>query len=505
MATTASISVRTAILEQAARIAHSSNAHIKYLIEESESRIRSMEAQPQEAALFEQLAQEHVAAAALRHLIAPIRTLPAELLAEIFLLATAEERPAEPPLERSPHFKNVFWLSHVCSEWRQVAVGMPRLWTAPITVQCCGDNRPGDEIDAHFDGLKAWLANSAPLCIPLCLRGDETTSRILAEVLKTAPPWRDLHLARIRPQTFRRITEGPLESLEVLNLLSIYGIEASDFGRAPSFPRLRKLHMATNPSFPMPWSQLTELELFRAQGDWPELALDILARCSALVTVSINIAGWDAPPPPSSDPITLAYLRILRLRKHSLNIRDEGSHLTPFLDYLSASALKELYLSSTADTLWRESQFTAFQLRSPNMTRLEINNAFSLYMTWDNLRAALVHSPSLTHLTLNCTDDFEDTFIGALAYRDGVESLVPRLHHLSLTTRLHHLTADMLVGTITSRWWTDEKLASSSASPVARWAHVQLWLLQGKFDEHFMEITKDFQEMGVLELIQGHH
>ncbi|KAJ7685560.1 hypothetical protein DFH06DRAFT_939880, partial [Mycena polygramma] len=62
--------------------------------------------------------------AALKAKIAPIRKLPVELLAEIFLLSLV---PGSSPPEQ-----DVFRISHVSAHWRQVAHSTPRLWTIPV-------------------------------------------------------------------------------------------------------------------------------------------------------------------------------------------------------------------------------------------------------------------------------------------------------------------------------------------------------------------------------------
>jgi len=393
MTTIAPVFIRAAILEQAARTSKSSKAQIKQLLEESESRITSLELRV--AALVEELARERAAAIVLRHLIAPIRTLPTELLAEIFVLTI--RRPTELRNSRRSHFKDAFRVSHVCSEWREVAMGTPRLWTGPIELT----DLPAESQD-DIDGLKAWLAHSAPLAIPISLRRCTSNHRTFDEVLKIAPRWRSLRLSGMPLPVFCRFVEGPFDSLKEMDLSGVGGMKASHFGSAPSFPRLQKLSINADPSFPMPWSQLTDLSLTVTKFGVvsQEFVFDILTQCLDLVNASITIAGWRAPSP-AGNIITLVRLRSLRV---NMGFFIDGIHFMPFLDRLSAPALEELRLFLHSHSVWMAPQFTAFQLRSPNLRRLEINNSPSysdLQMTWDGLRTALVHSPSLTHLSLS--------------------------------------------------------------------------------------------------------
>ncbi|KAJ7863513.1 hypothetical protein B0H14DRAFT_3607872 [Mycena olivaceomarginata] len=93
--------------------------------------------------------------AALQFLVAPIRTLPAELV-EIYVLAVRD--PSEFPEDPT----------HIFSPWRQVAIGTPRLWTGPIEISVDFHARPSD---TYVDGIITRLERSAPLCADIHLSG----------------------------------------------------------------------------------------------------------------------------------------------------------------------------------------------------------------------------------------------------------------------------------------------------------------------------------------------
>ncbi|KAJ7865670.1 hypothetical protein B0H13DRAFT_2203269, partial [Mycena leptocephala] len=85
--------------------------------------------QTQVAALTKKRDHERAIAAALQSILAPIRTLPVELLAEIFSLTIREVPDKLPPWPRKPsHVKDAFRVAHVCSDWRWIATSTPRLW-----------------------------------------------------------------------------------------------------------------------------------------------------------------------------------------------------------------------------------------------------------------------------------------------------------------------------------------------------------------------------------------
>ncbi|KAF8187009.1 hypothetical protein K438DRAFT_1024088 [Mycena galopus ATCC 62051] len=116
-------------------------------------------------------------------------------------------------------------------------------------------------------------------------------------------------------------------------------------------------------------------------------------------------------------------------------------------------------------------------------------------LTSGNLRAAILHAPSLTHLEITSWKScFDDTLVRALYYKDGLTPLVPHLHSLVLQGReAGTLTEDNLAGMIASRWWTDTELASHGITPpVARWTRVELkWSLGADFFNALKNIPSD--------------
>src|ERR1700733_12574845 len=128
----------------------SSIAHVR-------SRIRSMESRRKD--LLRQLTEVkssleecHADLALLRGESLSISDLPYEILARVFELAR------DPSLKVTPRLpRNEVIFSHVTRRWRQVAIGVPSLWTdilaSPHTV---------------LDELRAYLERSRAL--PLCIR-----------------------------------------------------------------------------------------------------------------------------------------------------------------------------------------------------------------------------------------------------------------------------------------------------------------------------------------------
>ncbi|KAF7346024.1 F-box domain-containing protein [Mycena sanguinolenta] len=470
MTTTSSFSVR-AILQKAREY---SKVELERRVEESEMKIKSLEKQL--AALMELRDRERALVATLKSLLSPIRTMPPELLAEIFEHAIGDDT----------HIKDVFRMSQVCSEWRQVAQRTPRLWTGRISVTL--DNKGDQWEQAYIDGWKTWLSRSAALPIPitLTLESADIHHDLLEEVLKTASRWRSLRLdfPDHGLTLVRQLAQSGLDSLEEIDLGRTSFIEPLD-GVIPSCttaPRLRKLGMSISSSLPIlvPWANLTDLTLHD------------------LLKVSVRTVGWPVLPQARQHNLALNYLRTL-----SFALCEDAEHFAPFFSNLSAPALQELCLNfGGMCTLerWVEAHFTVFQLQAPNITSLDFQYA---ELVSDELIAAIRHAPALTHLKLFRCPGFDEGVIDALRYEDGVTPLVPHLHYLVLESMEHYLLDNILASMIATRWWTDATLASRSVPPaVARWTHVELWYdLSG----HFLldEMPSDILKTSTREYVDG--
>ncbi|KAJ6466316.1 hypothetical protein C8R45DRAFT_485548 [Mycena sanguinolenta] len=241
----------------------------------------------------------------------------------------------------------------------------------------------------------------------------------------------------------------------------------------------------------MPWAQLTDLTL---SCDSPLVALDVLAQCSNLTRGVVSTAGWDELPSTNRELVSLSHLQHL-----SLPFLASAGDVTPFFDYLSAPALEELCLDFWEiypdDEYWTDSsRLTAFGLRSPNLTRLELTEMRYSSFRSDDVLAALRCMVHLTHLRMTEHSDecFDDIVIGALTYHDGATPLIPRLHDFVFETAYEiNFTEDTLVEMVTSRWKGAELASDSNPSVVARWTRVELW---ADFTEHFtdmMTLQKD--------------
>ncbi|KAF7357474.1 F-box domain-containing protein [Mycena sanguinolenta] len=468
-------SVRAALLEQTEKTRQCSKAEIECIIEESEREIISLQSQID--ALVESRDSHRARVCALKYIVSPIHSLPVELLAEIFDLAIEDET----------HIQDTHRISHVCSDWRRVAHSTSQLWTRPLQAKLW-------KTGSAMDGLKAWLACSEPMGVHISLISalKDVERGMFEEVLRVAHRLVSLEfpVTHGTPSWLvRELAQSQLDSLEELQLRVANWIDpAMTF---TTVPRLRKLSLIRFPRVPqilVPWAQITDLTLSENTHD---VTFGILALCPNLVVASITTYGWSDRPEIQPHTLVVSQLRFLTL--HS---KAEYKYITPFFTRLSTPLLQSIRVDFRDGKCpyWTPTDFTVFQLRAPNITRLEFANS-----DYFSLEAALRSSPSLTHLTLtSCTGSAAsaDAFISALHYEDGVPPLVPWLHTLIVRTQTSYFTEDTLARMVVSRWWTDAELASLGALPaVARWTYVELEFgfrsQRHYFGPRFTEIVKN--------------
>ncbi|KAJ3966019.1 hypothetical protein EV361DRAFT_604640 [Lentinula raphanica] len=110
-----------------------------------------------------------------RALMAPIRRIPAETLAEIFTHCLSTERYPIRSLMEAP-----LLLTMVCRQWREVAITQPPLWSAlhihvALRIAC-----DAEELAVRQEGVRQWIARAGalPLSLSLSLEGRIHTSAL---------------------------------------------------------------------------------------------------------------------------------------------------------------------------------------------------------------------------------------------------------------------------------------------------------------------------------------
>ncbi|KAJ7644578.1 hypothetical protein FB45DRAFT_1053305 [Roridomyces roridus] len=451
----------------------------------SESRTRRLIAASEASisALKAQVVAEREVLARLRAVVAPVRKLPAELLLEIFMLILVEvgKETHRIGFVRS-RLRPRLALTQVCARWRHVMHTSPQIWAVGIELYV-RQSTTSDDLAA----VQRWLDRSAPLPIPISLSSglDALSSSAMEVLCSTAHRWAKATLHALSLCCLTRIPEGSLTSLTTLELSGgtddqFDPAKLTVFSNAPNL-RTLTLYINYPTRIPMPWSQLTSLTF----AEFPLTCLEILRRCTRLVTAVFDTAGWEFVPDLSLiRMITIGSLTNLSITVSENNFPSE--HFMPFLSRLALPELKvlRLYLDPP-NTNWDTIEFTQFQLRSPNLEELTIRES---PLTSDALIAVLRSSPSLANLTMHkCPHSFNDDVIDALRYlgEDG-RYTAPKLEEILLTQSGQSFDPENLEEMIRSRWWTDEELAAMPSPPaVARWGKVSVYAGSENSYRHF--------------------
>ncbi|KAJ6455425.1 hypothetical protein C8R45DRAFT_1082475 [Mycena sanguinolenta] len=439
-------------------------AQAKILIKASEDNIARIESQIRDLERLRD--QERGNIARLRMAIAPVSKLPAELLAEIFLLVRDDDY----LFWRKRIIQRVQALCQVCAYWRRVAHTTPRLWTERLTI-----NLAKTPTAAYVSHVKEWLGRSAPIQIPVDLKISSKgvdAGPLIDVMTNIVHRWGSANLDLPSLSVLSCISGASLKSLEYLCLRLPSG-DVKHHERSRPFltaQRLDGVSLTTNCTsrLLMPWAQLTDIDVHDPS---PQECLDTLVHCTTVVSAQFSTCAWSDFPDLSQRQITtLGRLKVLSVSFHS-----PGDFIAPFFVCLALPALSKLTLSLDMEHTWPSAEFTQFQLRSSNIERLSIGMSS---MESPDLLAVLQNAPLLVALDMEyCLYSFDDSIVSSLQYSatDAVH-LVPKLEHLSLSYADTHFDEDALADMIQSRWWTDEQLLSLPSSPkVSRWSYVHIF------------------------------
>ncbi|KAJ6611464.1 hypothetical protein B0H10DRAFT_361772 [Mycena sp. CBHHK59/15] len=262
-------------------------------------------------------------------------------------------------------------------------------------------------------------------------------------------------------------------------------------------PRLRGVtlwHVKNADSFHMPWSQLTNLAL---ADESPRVCLEILVRCTNIISATLHTAGWpDSVLPVEAGTVTLAQLKSLEI--HISNTSSD-EHFTPFFQRLNLPSLTSLKMYGEYHSgiiTWSATAFSIFQMRSPHIEQLEIDHCA---LTSEDLQAVLLRTPLLTQLEVyNCSNCIDDAFLEALRYSESDPvHLASMLEVLWLSSSRCDFEESSLKGMIDSRWWTDdERLAMSSPPAIARLKSVK-YTSSRKFSKKFEKKVQGYRAAGL--------
>ncbi|RDB30927.1 hypothetical protein Hypma_004921 [Hypsizygus marmoreus] len=384
--------------------------------------------------------------------LSPIRRLPPDVLIEIFLFTRewkGELRHIQgqlKPIPIGPHpGRSPLLITHICSEWRRITLGLPMLWA---TIEACLDvcslpQRHNFDL-THDARLQTWLARTGTES-PLDITVHTGTQRNMVSMKNAVPlPWMRRYMHRIRTLSLEgKFASFPSNSYDTLELLMVVDAHFRDSHMDVLFaPSLRRVLLRGRIQLPLfiSWAQLTHFVL-ALSADIPHThtltdsstVLHILSQCTALVFLDITAIVDERSPHSIADGH-----RILMPRLQTLVLLELGW----LLSYLTLPALITLDIAYVCS--WPRGILDTFQSRSSFSLKSLTIRGHGLGISWTRPEALgveefleLIHkTPSLVEIILQFTVPITSTLISAFAAssRQGLPNLAPNLEYLALNT-----------------------------------------------------------------------
>ncbi|KAJ7606234.1 hypothetical protein FB45DRAFT_950898 [Roridomyces roridus] len=388
---TTSYSIRNELLTSNLCPLESEVPYIERIIEDHQPRVNALNAQIDilQTALARFVRERNglvSRAERYRAVLAPIRRLPPELVAEILKLVPFTRGIAYKTIEQPP-----WTLGHICRSWRETLLQCPLLWRR-FTFTASPAAFPPDMIETQL-----LRAAHSPLAIDFewdkfTWTSDDRAGVLWNPLLLHSSRWQSLRI-RCHDQTtsdiilqLLEVIKGRIPQLEKVEFCVKRRVRPAStkewdmFSIAPQlseFLTTEALWDGYSPHFSIPWTQIR-----RYRGVYSSThQLDILRKAPNLVDCSI---GFDVTLATHGDVmLVLPPLRRLLV---------EG---TSILDHLTAPSLELLVVRGAGPNL-----LSCIQRSSCNLTTLGItrNSSFS------GLIELLKSCPLLTHLFLSSGD-----------------------------------------------------------------------------------------------------
>ncbi|KAF7973011.1 hypothetical protein HWV62_16394 [Athelia sp. TMB] len=384
--------------------------------------------------------QQHAAACAA--LLAPIRRVPPEILAEVFVhFLPAAWRDDSADARRSRMLP-----SHVCKRWRELSLSLSHFW-ADISVMVDSKN-----IDKKLECAKLWLARSGscPLSVFLsCLDPDcgAQWQSLLDIVLPHSTRWVHASLFSVIPGTLATLKDN-LPMLESVVVAFPAWPSNAPFESAPNlhFVQANARDLSNDAGFP--WVQLTEVEVSNSSV---QQSLSILKKLPNAVSYKVTVCY-----PTNTDsatehhevpPVRLDHLKYLEVFGEA-NI--SGFHESLELPSLTSYTYDE---AAESTTWWSMSSLSSLFARSSCLIE-DINIMLASAVDEHDLALLLLHTPSLEILDIGsylAWGATSNSVLQALAIRSEATCLAPKLQRLSLYYD-QDFDLQLFTDTIESRW-----------------------------------------------------
>ncbi|KIM91617.1 hypothetical protein PILCRDRAFT_810904 [Piloderma croceum F 1598] len=285
--------------------------------------------------------------------IYPVRRIPFELWAQIFVLCLPDDNFVEIDASKAP-----LLLGQVCSSWREITLSTPALWSSI----CLGGCEREFSL-AQIPLVETWLRRSGnlPLSIQICHPATPTSSHFLDILIPFSSRWYnlDLHLPQSLAERIVGNNDLPVPTLTTLSLWVSTLLRADKpllFSRkAISLRNITLLVETLIPSlFNFPWAQITEFRPNSIVDTYD--CFEIFRLCPQLIRLQLRNISSD-----QFDGNDHALARMPQLSW--LHLVSYGS-IGPLLDNLVVPSLREIHLEVDLNRRWPKTQLLVMLSRS---------------------------------------------------------------------------------------------------------------------------------------------
>ncbi|KAJ7069480.1 hypothetical protein C8F01DRAFT_1112882 [Mycena amicta] len=323
-------------------------ADIKALLVEPRIRLQELDETIRQLQTERDKLAAHIAAH--EALIAPIRSIPLDMLQEIFVACLPTDRNSVMSASEAPVL-----LGRICSHWRTVAFQTPALWARLHIVEPQCPSRwtytdgaktiVADKTAQRLDIAKHWLGRSGQRPLSISFKGSNISNREALDKQSTLSFLRLLssHVARwkiidlsfvLDIDMFAELTQLETNSAPLLQSLTLNFTDWTTLRFLKGSETLSECsldHCGSNfLRIPVDWGRLTRLEIADHPLTFSESEIvELLAECAQLQTCAVSLFPANANLTPLALPDT-NHIRVVELPVRNLVLDGDYSFIRHF-------------------------------------------------------------------------------------------------------------------------------------------------------------------------------
>jgi len=437
-----------------------------------------------------------------RSVLAPIRCIPNEILAEIFQYSCWDGFPMGD--NRAP---TVYIISSVCMSWKRLAMGIPELWVRLFASIDGMREGPYSSVKAGY--LRGVLPLSQDL--PLSLPGEIFCNSQFSEILSMLKPL--LHRCHHSHNLTPKSSSDLKQLLQSLPNLSDCSIDMKNISAPLNLafltPNLRRVELrSATRELHLNWRLLTNLSVSLIDAG---IVFGILARAPLIEHLSIAKLN-NILLPSSHSIISLQYLSYLSVSLPTDGWSGDKNNRRYFLHFLQGPNLSYLDLGAEDEESDGYGPMTPhdalFPLLRHSRSSLRTLKMDFLVMHTSSLLQCLREVPYLTCFVYHSWGYIDDRkwfskFLQAMTvnadtvWKAREDPLLPNLIQIDLLVDGDCLEDRLFIEMVTSRWRSPRTATSSHSRSVASLQSVRLGVRSRQFDESLWQDLQYRQVQGL--------